>query len=249
MDDNISLLKTVDKTYTNNELIEILVYKKNEVDAMFEEQSNELDRIGRQKEELNKLQGQYGLKDTDRLGQYHEAFWKEYVYNAAKQFKVNIKPDQFIKLVNRWAFFDKSYKIPQIRKDFKGNPEFNKWVLDTDKMNHIKIFKDNIKPFEILFFQVGAEILKNMSGFLTVSPDKAVQKIRQDVAKALKDLQKPDNLAKLEKLRIQIEKLEAIGGSSAIVPSEGLVFKYKGNIYKFTGAFAPINQILGSLKF
>ena len=198
---------------------------------------------------LNKLQGQYALKNSDRLGQYHEAFWKEYVFNAGKQFNVNIKPDQFVKLVNRWAFFDKSYKIPQIRKDFKGNPQFNKWVLDTDKMNHIKIFKDNIKPFEILFFQVGAEILKNMSGFLAVSPDKAVQKIRQDVAKALKDLQKPDNLAKLEKLKIQIEKLEAIGGSSAIVPSEGIVFKYKGNIYKFTGAFAPVNQILGSLRF
>jgi len=198
---------------------------------------------------LNKLQGQYGLKNSDRLGQYHEAFWKEYVFNAGKQFNVNIKPDQFVKLVNRWAFFDKSYKIPQIRKDFKGNPQFNKWVLDTDKMNHIKIFKDNIKPFEILFFQVGAEILKNMSGFLAVSPDKAAQKIRQDVAKALKDLQKPDNLAKLEKLKIQIEKLEAIGGSSAIVPSEGVVFKYKGNIYKFTGAFAPVNQILGSLRF
>ena len=198
---------------------------------------------------LNKLQGQYGLKDTDKLGMYHQAFWREYVFNAGKQFNVNIKPDQFVKLVNRWAFFDKSYKIPQIRKDFKGNPQFNKWVLDTDKMNHIKIFKDNIKPFEILFFQVGAEILKNMSGFLAVSPDKAAQKVRQDVAKALKDLQKPDNLAKLQKLKIQIEKLEAIGGSSAIVPSEGVVFKYKGNIYKFTGAFAPVNQILGSLRF
>jgi hypothetical protein len=198
---------------------------------------------------LNKLQGQFGLKDTDTLGMYHEAFWKEYVFNAGKQFGVNIKPDQFIKLVNRWAFFDKSYKIPQIRKDFKGNPKFNKWVLDTDKLNHNKMFKQNIKPFEILFFQVGAEILKNMSNFLAVSPDKAAQKIRQDVAKALKDLQKPDNVSKLEKLKIQIEKLEAIGGASAIVPSEGLVFKYKGNIYKFTGAFAPINQILGSLRF
>ena len=30
--------------------------------------------------------------------------------------------------------------------------------------------------------------------------------------KRLKDLQKPDNLEKLEKLKIQIEKLEAIGG-------------------------------------
>ena len=198
---------------------------------------------------LNKLQGQFGLKDSDRLGQYHESYWREYIFNAGKQFKVNIKTNELVNLTNRWAYFDKSYKIPQMKKDFKDRPEFLKWILDTDKLDHIKMFKQNIKPFEILFFQVGAEILKNMSGFLAVSPDKAVQKIRQDVVKALKDLQKPDNIQKLEKLKIQIEKLEAIGGSSSIVPSEGLVFKYKGNIYKFTGAFAPINQILGSLKF
>jgi len=28
-----------------------------------------------------------------------------------------------------------------------------------------------------------------------------------------------------------------------------LVFKYNGNIYKFTGAFAPINQITGLMFF
>ena len=36
---------------------------------------------------------------------------------------------------------------------------------------------------------------------------------------------------------------------TSIVPSEGIVFKYKGNTYKFTGAFAPVNQILGLLNF
>ena len=56
MDDNISLLKTIEKTYTNNELIEILVYKKNEIDTLFQEQSLELDRIAREKDELNKLE-------------------------------------------------------------------------------------------------------------------------------------------------------------------------------------------------
>jgi hypothetical protein len=198
---------------------------------------------------LNKLQGQYGLKDTDKLGMYHQSFWQEYIFNATKQFKVNLKDNQLVNLTNRWAFFDKSYSIGQIKKDFKDSPEFVDWILKTDKLEHNKMFKQNIKPFEVLFFQVGAEILKNMSGFLAVSPEAAVQKVRQDVVKALRDLQKPDNVAKLEKLKIQIEKLEAIGGSSAIVPSEGLVFKYKGNIYKFTGAFAPVNQILGSLKF
>jgi len=198
---------------------------------------------------LNKLQSQYGLKDTDKLGMYHQSFWQEYIFNAAKQFKISLKDNELVNLTNRWAFFDKSYSIGQIKKDFKDSPEFIEWILKTDKLDHNKMFKQNIKPFEILFFQVGAEILKNMSGFLAVSPDAAVQKIKKDVDSALKDLQKPDNVEKLYKLRLQIEKLEAIGGSSAIVPSEGLVFKYKGNIYKFTGAFAPINQILGSLKF
>ena len=66
---------------------------------------------------------------------------------------------------------------------------------------------------------------------------------------SMRDLQKPGNVEKLKKLKIQIEKLSAIGGLDSIVPSEGIVFKYKGKIYKFTGAFAPINQILGSLKF
>jgi len=198
---------------------------------------------------LNKLQSQYGLKDSDKLGMYHQSYWQEYIFNAAKQFKVKLKSNQLVNLTNRWAFFDKSYSIGQIKKDFKDNPQFIDWILKTDKLDHNKMFKQNIKPFEILFFQVGAEILKNMSGFLAVSPDTAVQKIKKDVDTALKDLQKPDKVEKLRKLKIQIEKLEAIGGSSAIVPSEGLVFKYKGNIYKFTGAFAPINQILGSLKF
>ena len=30
---------------------------------------------------------------------------------------------------------------------------------------------------------------------------------------------------------------------------KGLVFKYKGKTYKFTGAFAPVNQIVGLLNF
>ena len=144
-------------------------------------------------------------------------------------------------------YFDKSYKIQEIRRDFGENQKFLDWILNTDKLDHNKMFKDNIKPFEILFFDVGAQILKNISGYIAVNPDKAVQKIRKEVNQALKDLQKPDKIEKLKKLKLQIQKLQKIGGMKAIVPTEGIVFKYKGKVYKFTGV--PINQILGSLKF
>jgi len=198
---------------------------------------------------IKKLQSQYALSDKDTLGMYHESYWREYVYNASKQFGVKLKPVQFAKLVKRWAYFDKSYKTSQMKKDFGKNEKFLDWILKTDKFDHNKIFKDNIKPFEILFFQVGAEILKNISGYMAVNPDKTIQKMRKEVISAMKDLQKPDKIEKLKKLKLQIEKLQKIGGLNAIVPSEGIVFKYKGNIYKFTGAFASVNQILGSLKF
>ena len=67
---------------------------------------------------LNKLQSQYGLKDTDRLGQYHESYWREYIFNAGKQLKVNIKPNELVNLTNRWAYFDKSYQNTTNEKRF-----------------------------------------------------------------------------------------------------------------------------------
>jgi hypothetical protein len=57
------------------------------------------------------------------------------------------------------------------------------------------------------------------------------------------------DVKKLKVLKQQLDKLNAIGGTKAIVPSEGLVFKFKGKTYKFTGAFAPINQITGLIYF
>ena len=153
-----------------------------------------------------------------------------------------------VNLTKRWAFFDKSYSVANIKKDI-DNEKFLDWALSFDKNDHQKYVKDNMKPFEILFFDVGAEILKNISGYLAASPDKAVQKIRKDVVRAIKTVKSGKDIKKINTLKAQIEKLEAIGGLSSIVPSEGIVFKYKGKTYKFTGAFAPVNQIVGLLNF
>ena len=197
---------------------------------------------------LKKLQKQYALKDSDSLGTYHESFWLEYIFNAAKQMDYNIPKRTLINLTKRWAFLDKSYKVPMMRKDIK-NKKFLNWALSFDKNDHSKWIKQNMKPFEVLFFQVGAEILKNISGYLAASPDKAVQKIRRDVISAIKTVKKSKDIKKIRTLKLQLEKLNNIGGLDSVVPSEGIVFKYKGKVYKFTGAFAPVNQIVGLLNF
>ena len=194
---------------------------------------------------LDKLKNKFGLSDNDTLGLYHQKWWEQFILKQLKK----ISPKVLEGLVKRWAFFDKSYKIPQIKKDLKDEPIFLEWVLKTDKENHSKIVKDNMKPFEILFFEVGAEILKNVKGFIAANPDKSVQGVKKKLDAAIKDVRAGGDLKKLNRLKVQLDRLNAIGGLDSIVPSEGIVFKYKGNTYKFTGAFAPINQITGLMTF
>jgi hypothetical protein len=52
----------------------------------------------------------------------------------------------------------------------------------------------------------------------------------------------------LKKLDQQLARMDAIGWDK-IAPLEGLVFKYNDGVFKLTGQFAPMNQILGSIKF
>jgi hypothetical protein len=202
---------------------------------------------------LNKLRSDYGLKDSDTLALYHQRWWEQKI---SQTFGSNISGLVAEGLVKRWAFFDKSYSVADIKKDMKrfieANPKkenITQAILKFDKKDHASQVKNNMKPFEVLFFAVGAEILKNVKGFMAVNPDKAVQGIKKRIDKAISDVRKGGDLKKLNTLKLQLDKLQAIGGINSIVPSEGIVFKYKGNTYKFTGAFAPVNQITGLISF
>ena len=195
---------------------------------------------------LRKLQAIYSLKDNDTLGMHNEMYWREYIFNGAKQHKYKIPRIVLESLVKRWAYLDKSFRLD--KKNIKHD-KFLSWTKGVDKFDHKKLAYENIKPLELLFLELGAEILKNLEGFLAVNPKKAVQKIKKDLKSAISGLRTSKDIKKIDLLKKNLNKINSIGGTQAIVPSEGLVFKYKGNMYKFTGAFAPVNQIVGALKF
>jgi len=198
---------------------------------------------------LSKLQSKFGgLKDSDTLALYHQKWWEIFVYLKWPGNKETLSNKIKEGLVKRWAFFDKKYTIPMMRKDITDEKQLE-WVLKFDKENHAKQVKENMKPFEELFFGVGAEILKNVKGFMAANPKKSVQSIRKKLNTSIENVKASGDKKKLNTLKLQLDKLNAIGGVDAIVPSEGIVFKYKGKTYKFTGAFAPINQITGLIYF
>jgi len=191
---------------------------------------------------LNKLMKKFNMKDTSTFAEYHQAWWENFVNKNIKGIDNTIK----MGLVKRWAFFDKSFRLD---KKTLPNEDMLKKAKEFDKLKHADQVKKNMQPFETLFFELGAEVLKNVEGFLAANPDKAIQNVRKQVAKAISDVRKGGDLKKLNRMTQQLQKIAAIGGFKTIIPSEGLVFIYKGNTYKLTGAFAPVNQIAGMMTF
>jgi len=198
---------------------------------------------GKFNSQLNKLQKEFKLKDSDGVANYHQAWWENWVdKNSPSPLDNKTK----MGLVKRWAFLDKSFRLDN--KNIKDSKVLD-WAKKTDKQDQAKISKDNLRKFEDIFLGVGAEVLSFMSSVLVVNPNKALRDMQKELDKTVKVVQKSGDVKKIEKLRMELERLTAIGGKDKIVPNEGIVFTYKGNTYKLTGAFASLNQILGLMYF
>ena len=191
---------------------------------------------------LQKLMSVYKMKDSNKFADYHQAWWDSYIDKNFKGLENRIK----MGLVKRWAFFDKSFRLNA--KNIEDQ-ELREKIIAFDKQKHKGTVQDTMKPFELLFFELGVVVLKNVENFLAVNPDKAIQNVKKQVSKAISDVRKGGDLKKLNRLGQQLNKLNQLGGWKAIIPSEGLVFIYKGKTYKLTGAFGPINQIAGMMTF
>jgi len=189
---------------------------------------------------INRLQKEFNLLDSDGVADYHQAWWTDFVEKGAKKLDIGSK----IGLVKRWAFGDKSMRINQIQDD-----KIKAWADKTDKQDQQKIMKNNIMKFEEIFLGVGADVLEFMESVLTANPSDATKQLRNELGNAIKQIKASGNPQKIDKLKIELQRLNTLGGFDKIVPNEGIVFVYGGNTYKLTGAFAPLNQILGIFKY
>jgi hypothetical protein len=185
---------------------------------------------------IGKLQSEFGLNDTAGVADYHQAWWTNFVNKNAKV----LDAQQKIGLVKRWAFGDKSFRIADIK-----DPKIQKWADSTDKNDQAKISKQNLMRFEEIFLGVGADVLSFMTSVLTANPDAAKRQMVSRLEKTISDVKASGDPKKIAKLKLELQRLNALGGFDKIVPNEGIVFVYSGNTYKLTGAFAPLNQILG----
>ena len=206
--------------------------------------------------ELGNLRSKYQLTKSDKLGLYFQNFWSDFIKNNAKTYKYDLPDDVLQNIINRWAFGQKQPNLRELKKSI-DSPEFLEWFNNMDKGRGVREQKKiAVEPVEDIFLKLGVFVLKSLEGLVAINPNDSIAKMKRELASSIEQLKVKANNDKLQDddaplrfLKAQLKRLDKIGGFDAIVPSEGIVFKHKGKLYKLTGAFAPVNQIIGYIKF
>ena len=193
---------------------------------------------------VEELRKRYNLTDADEVSRYHEMWWREQIEENFGDLPQDIKEG----LLLRWAYSDKkTLNMRSLAKVITKDQEAA--VKKFDKEDVSKKYKENIRPFEDLFLELGSIILKNASNFVAANPDAEMQRLHKELRDEAAKIKKSGDIKQIEKVEAELARLDRIGGIESIIPSEGLVFMYKGKIYKLTGTFAAINQLMGIIKY
>lgn len=189
--------------------------------------------------ELQKIMSMFGVKGSDTMIDARRKHFESVL--RAIDSKNELSAELKTNLLNRWTNDDKSIRIASLLN-----------LAPAHLKNQIKHVNDSIetdykaiqRPFEILFLRLGADVLSLMSDFMALNPSETVQKIRFDLDDTVNLVRRSNNPALIDKLNMELDRLDAIGGVSKIIPSEGITFFYKGELLKITGTFAPINALI-----
>ena len=189
--------------------------------------------------EIARIQEEYDLDDNSTLEDYKVAWWSREIDNMG----IDWTPEEREGLIRRWAMGEKKFGVKDIE-----DPEKKKAFREFEKTQLAAKQKAATRPVERIFLRIGADTLLRVTNTLGANNPEMAAKLKQEVRDAIEKIKEAGDENQLAMLQTQIERLDDLG-IERVVPSEGLVFIYNGKPYKFTGAFAPVNQILGMMKF
>jgi hypothetical protein len=113
--------------------------------------------------------------------------------------------------------------------------------------NHKDILKQAIQPIEHIVHDFSVKMLEGLESLFILDNKKEAKRIKNQVSTAIQNIKTKGVAGNVDILLRQMDKLKNVENIST--PAEGFVFDYDGYTYKFTGNFAPINQILGIGKY
>jgi len=111
----------------------------------------------------------------------------------------------------------------------------------------VKLKQRAVAPIEEIVHDFSVEMLKGLHSAFILDNEAEVARLRGETQRAIQAIEASDSEEAMEILAKQMGKLKDVEGVSTA--AEGFVFDYDDVTYKFTGNFAPMNQLLGLFKY
>ena len=203
-------------------------------------------RLAYYKKKLSQIMSDSNCTQTSTVGDYALGMGRRVIIDAAKADGITLPESSIDGLARRVADIDKSYSVPQIKKDLGDSAS---WYTDTEKKMAKKWKRAVYAPLESIFLEIGTEMMKNISSFLSANPTQAAEDMRKEIDATISKIRTNGDETDVEKLEHELSRVAAAGGLESIVPTEGITFLFKGKLYKYTGIFAPLHQIRSILAY
>jgi len=190
-----------------------------------------------------------GLDGGMTIEEYLEAKLRSDIDNRLSYFSDQIKQDVIDRILKKKDENDQ----PLFRgaaQIYKGFPKEQKVVIGDLIKEGSALLSEAIFPIEEAIHDFAVELLKGMESAYILDNHKELKRLRAETEQAIKNIVSYTGEGAEEAQSVLAKQLKKIKHHDNINSTvEGVVFEYEGQLYKFTGNFAPINQILGLFKY
>ena len=125
-------------------------------------------------------------------------------------------------------------------------PETEALIKDLTS-NAASIIGEILAPLEDIVHDFSVEMLRGLESAFIVDNQKEVEELRKKITHIIDTVEGSHSPAAKAFLAKHMRKLK--GADKIVTAAEGFVFDFDGHTYKFTGNFAPMNQLLGLQNF
>lgn len=126
--------------------------------------------------------------------------------------------------------------------------EYRDFVMDVES-SAAETNDQIVKPLEDLIIYAGFQLMKSIEGFMAADPSKEAQRAFADLDSAITQVKENEFDYSQEKIAAFKKNLAKIEKYHEMLPAEGVLFKYRGKVYKMTGPGTAANEILGIIKY
>jgi len=188
---------------------------------------------------INKIISSVGLSDESTIGDFVTARLSPIIDN-----KFPMLDDARKDMLIRRIAGEKGIKVTTITKglDKEAKAEINSFVKGGKK-----IMGEVIGPLEKTIHDFSVEMLRGLKSAFILDNDAEVKRLAGEVGTAIDAINGSNRDDVMDVVRKHLEKIGKAENISTA--TEGFVFDWDGVTYKFTGNFAPANQILGIFKY